>query len=416
MLKNLKVSKKLFTGFGIIVGLVILLGILSIQKMETVNEQSTEMAGNWMPSITITNKINTATSDLRILEYDHILSKTDEEMKNNEVKMKELLDVMKKDFEKYEKLISSEDEKSMYEDFTKEFNKYLKMHENLISVSRENKTEEAIKLIRESGVVYDNFSSILVKLVNLNVKGGEESSKEGDEIYSNAKILLVTIISIVILLSIVIAFFITNSIVISLKNLQDGLFSFFGYLNRESTKVELINLDSKDEFGEMAKVVNQNIERTQKGIEEDRKLIDETIAVLGEFEQGDLCQRLNISVSNPALMQLKEVLNKMASNLENNIDGVLKVLEQYSNYNYLNKIDQKGLKEHLLKLSNGVNTLGDSITQMLVENKTNGLTLDKSSNILLANVDKLNMSSNEAAASLEETAAALEEVTSNVRN
>ncbi|MDN5055677.1 MCP four helix bundle domain-containing protein, partial [Aliarcobacter butzleri] len=267
MLKNLKVSKKLFTGFGIIVGLVILLGILSIQKMETVNEQSTEMAGNWMPSITVTNKINTATSDFRILEYDHILSKTDEEMKNNEAKMKELLDVMKKDFEKYEKLISSEDEKSMYEDFTKEFNKYLKMHENLISVSRENKTEEAIKLIRESGVVYDNFSSILVKLVNLNVKGGEDSSKEGDEIYSNAKILLVTIISIVILLSIVIAFFITNSIVISLKNLQDGLFSFFAYLNRESTKVELINLDSKDEFGEMAKVVNHNIERTQKGIE-----------------------------------------------------------------------------------------------------------------------------------------------------
>ncbi len=80
------------------------------------------------------------------------------------------------------------------------------------------------------------------------------------------------------------------------------------------------------------------------------------------------------------------------------------------------KISTKNLKEHLLKLASGVNNLGDSITQMLVENKTNGLTLDKSSNILLANVDKLNLSSNEAAASLEETAAALEEITSNVRN
>ncbi|MDN5115312.1 methyl-accepting chemotaxis protein, partial [Aliarcobacter butzleri] len=159
-----------------------------------------------------------------------------------------------------------------------------------------------------------------------------------------------------------------------------------------------------------------NIVKTQKGIEEDRKLIDETIAVLGEFEQGDLCQRLNLSVSNPALMQLKEVLNNMASNLENNIDNVLKVLEQYSNYNYLNKIDQKGLKEHLLKLASGVNNLGDSITQMLIDNKTNGLTLGKSSSELLLNVDKLNLSSNEAAASLEETAAALEEITSNVRN
>ena len=53
---------------------------------------------------------------------------------------------------------------------------------------------------------------------------------------------------------------------------------------------------------------------------------------------------------------------------------------------------------------------------MLVDNKTNGLTLDASSDILLVNVDKLNQSSNAAAASLEETAAVIEEITSNIRN
>ncbi|MCG3702688.1 MCP four helix bundle domain-containing protein, partial [Aliarcobacter butzleri] len=259
MLKNLKVSKKLFTGFGIIVGLVIMLGILSTQKMSTVNDQSTIIAENWLPSVVVTNKINTATSDFRILEYDHILSKTDEEMTKNEAKMKELLDVMKKDLEKYEKLISSENEKAIYADFSKEFSKYLKMHDDLIAVSRENRTDDALKLIRESAVTYDNFSATLLKLVNLNVKGAQDASTSADEIYSNAKILLITIISIVILLSVIIGFFITNSIVISLKDLQQGLFSFFGYLNRETSKVELINLNSKDEFGEMAKVVNQNI-------------------------------------------------------------------------------------------------------------------------------------------------------------
>ena len=214
----------------------------------------------------------------------------------------------------------------------------------------------------------------------------------------------------------IVAYLITRSITSSLSELQNGLFSFFAYLNRESSRVELIKLDSKDEFGDMAKVINVNIEKTQKGVEEDRRLIDETINVLSEFEQGDLCQRLNLSVSNPALMELKSVLNNMASNLESNIDNVLNVLEQYAHYNYLNKIPTKNIKEHLLKLSNGVNTLGDSITQMLIDNKSNGLTLDDSSKILLSSVNKLNISSNEAAASLEETAAALEEITSNIRN
>ena len=52
---------------------------------------------------------------------------------------------------------------------------------------------------------------------------------------------------------------------------------------------------------------------------------------------------------------------------------------------------------------------------MLIENKSNGLILDESLNILLTNVDKLNISSNEAATSLEETAVALEQITSNIK-
>ncbi|MCT7484955.1 methyl-accepting chemotaxis protein [Aliarcobacter cryaerophilus] len=228
---------------------------------------------------------------------------------------------------------------------------------------------------------------------------------------------LFCVIGLIILISTIFLFIkITSNIVGSLKNFQTGLLNFFAYLNREKTTVEPINLNSEDEFGVMAKVVNENILKTKEGIEEDRKLIDETIAVLGEFEQGDLCQRLNIEVSNPALMQLKNVLNLMGENLESNVNNVLDILEQYSNHNYLNKIDQKGIKEHLLKLANGVNNLGESITSILIENKSNGLTLENSSSLLLENVDRLNISSNEAAASLEETAAALEEITSNIRN
>ncbi|MGE4462727.1 MAG: methyl-accepting chemotaxis protein [Arcobacter sp.] len=237
-----------------------------------------------------------------------------------------------------------------------------------------------------------------------------------DDAFDSLNTALIVLAVVAILIFILISIFISNVIVNSLTSFKNGLLTFFSYLNRESNEVSLLDDTAKDEFGEMSKVVNENITKTKKGIEEDRKLIDETITVLGEFEQGDLCQRLNINVSNPALMQLKEVVNNMANNLETNIDNVLHILEEYSSYTYLNKISTNNLKEHLLKLATGVNTLGDSITEMLIENKTNGLTLDQSSNILLTNVDKLNISSNEAASSLEETAAAIEEITSNIRH
>src|SRR5574344_1237676 len=259
-------------------------------------------------------------------------------------------------------------------------------------------------------------SNNIAQLMEHQLKVAAEINNQANEDYDSTVIQTIITIVFAFVLLIFISFLIISAMTNKITNFKNGLLGFFAYLNRESINSELLEDKSKDEFGEMAKVVNQNILRTQKGIEEDRKVINETIAVLGEFEQGDLCQRLNLDVENPALAELKRVINNMGTVLETNIDNILKVLEQYSNYNYLNKIDQKGLKEHLLKLANGVNTLGDSITNMLVQNKSNGLTLEQSSSLLLSNVDKLNLSSNEAAASLEETAAALEEITSNIRN
>ena len=213
----------------------------------------------------------------------------------------------------------------------------------------------------------------------------------------------------------VVVYFALNKLLLPLKTFQHGLLDFFKYLNRELPHANLLEIKNNDEIGIMSHEVNANIKKIEQSIEEDRALIDETITVLSEFEQGDLCQRLHINVSNPALKKLKEVLNKMGENMEHNIDNVLNILEQYSNYNYLKKVDSHGLKKHLLQLANGVNDLGDSITSMLVENKSNGLTLDKSSDILLDNVNILNKNSTNTAASLEETAASLEEITSTIR-
>ncbi len=284
-----------------------------------------------------------------------------------------------------------------------------------INHAMEGKANTEMVLEFNGHVVLSAYSQVQIgndfKWVILSEIDKKEVMKTPDEIRN-----IILIISIILLVLIVLcATYILNNILVKrLTKFQVGLEDFFRYLNREQNDVKQLESGSIDEIGLMAKVVNENILKTKKGIEEDRAVIDETVKVLGEFEQGDLTQRINTKVNNPALNELTTVLNNMGSNLEKNIDNILNVLDQFSNYNYLNKVDKSGIKEHLLKLANGVNSLGTSITQMLVQNKTNGLTLEQSSQVLLNNVDKLNQSSNEAAASLEETAAALEEITGNV--
>jgi methyl-accepting chemotaxis protein len=222
-----------------------------------------------------------------------------------------------------------------------------------------------------------------------------------------------------VFLSLLVFMLISSRIIKSIHNFQDGLLSFFKYLNRETTNVEHLDDSSDDEIGTMAKVVNDNITKAKAMVDEDRQVINQTIAVLGEFEQGDLCQRLNelhTNSSNPALQELTKLLNQMGTNLQHNIDNVLNVLEKYSNNNFLDSVKTDGIKGHVLGLAMGVNNLGNAITAVLIENKKDGMLLNSSAQTLLSNVNTLNTNSNTAAASLEETAASLQQITSNISN
>ena len=233
---------------------------------------------------------------------------------------------------------------------------------------------------------------------------------------SNSTLFILIVMSIIgILFGIIIGIGIVRQVGTSLTNFENGLLEFFGFLNKEIKKVTLLDDSSKDEFGEMAKVVNQNIEKTQRLIIQDHELIEDVKRVVNEVKQGKLHYKIEKTTQNESLEELKNTFNEMLENTSKNvcqdINKIIRVLDSFAKLDFRDRVENdEGI------VAKGLNNLADIINDMLVENKSNGLTLDESSNILLENVDKLNISSNEAAASLEETAAALEQITSNIRN
>ena len=416
MIKNLKIRTKLIVLSFVSLAIALFLGITSIFKLENTNEGLKRVYHDRvLPLVQLKNiaeayAVNIVDTAVK-LRNDKI---SFEKCVSNINEAKTIID---KNWNEYLATNLDDKEKEIVKNTKTILSKANNTTDNIQQACTNKDLEKITSIVMND--LYETIEPVsnnIAQLMEHQLKVAAEINNQANEDYDSTVIQTIITIVFAFILLIFISFLIISDMTNKITNFKNGLLGFFAYLNRESINSELLEDKSKDEFGEMAKVVNQNILRTQKGIEEDRKLINETIAVLGEFEQGDLCQRLNLDVENPALAELKRVINNMGTVLETNIDNILKVLEQYSNYNYLNKIDQKSLKEHLLKLANGVNTLGDSITNMLVQNKSNGLTLEQSSSLLLANVDKLNLSSNEAAASLEETAAALEEITSNIRN
>jgi methyl-accepting chemotaxis protein len=167
----------------------------------------------------------------------------------------------------------------------------------------------------------------------------------------------------------------------------------------------------KNKSGKVTRVV-----KFAQDITEAKKVIDAVKKAIELAKIGIMKQTITESTKNEGIEELKNGINDLFEIVSTKVDSDLNKISEallfFQKLDFTHRITGNNLGE----VSNGLNNFANVVNEMLVENKSNGLTLDKSSNILLTNVDKLNISSNEAAASLEETAAALEEITSNIRN
>ncbi len=189
------------------------------------------------------------------------------------------------------------------------------------------------------------------------------------------------------------------------------------YLKDEISSLEIEEFSCTGFEKELKTRIDSLCKILMKNSDEELQIFGEIMLVSEKLASGIVSDRISFTnSSNFKLNYIAKTINNLASDLKKTISLIKDTLLLYGQYNYLNKLDESLVRNDFRVLFQEINTLRDTITNMLIENKSNGLTLENSSRILLENVDRLNISSNEAAASLEETAAALEEITSNIRN
>ena len=200
----------------------------------------------------------------------------------------------------------------------------------------------------------------------------------------------------------------------SISQIYSGIEQFMSYLNREINELNYVQLDSKDELGKLAKMINKNIDRINGDLEKDLLCVGEATITLDKLEKGYYSCRVNSKAANPQIHTLSKTINQMLDNQQHVIETILKTLKKYTEYDYLEKIDLPSISGESKQLVDGINTLRDAIISMLVENRNNANILEDGAGNLLKNVDIIKLASTDAAARLEETAAAVDEITSSI--
>ncbi|MGB5919938.1 methyl-accepting chemotaxis protein [Arcobacter sp.] len=228
----------------------------------------------------------------------------------------------------------------------------------------------------------------------------------------NAFILYVALVLIIVLITTFLGVYISKTIKDSVLKIREGIKEFFDFMNRKANIVNEIDINSKSEFGEIASFINESIKSLQKELDADTKCAGEAILVLHKLQEGYLNYQILSTPTNPQIRTFASTVNTMLINQQKVMSNILQELEKYTNYDYLSKLSDQNMKGEMKQLIDGINSLGESITKMLQENKQNGDILTNSSEVLSSNVSHLNTAALSQTASIEETAAAIEETSS----
>ena len=286
-------------------------------------------------------------------------------------------------------------------------NKDLDLHKKLLADYK--------KTVGEMIPISNEFGISLVEQMNTTNGNTIKIIEDAEHEIDHDIVITVIIMIVSIIIGITLSFLILKNIISSLEKVQTGLISFFSFLNHETKHANTIDLNSNDEFGQMSKIINLNIEKSLSNINKDTEFVSDVTRFVNELSKGNMLAKIEKDSDTPNLKELKNLLSKLQDYLEHTIardlNMLISVLESYKKEDFTARFPKPYAKVAVI-----INELGDVISNLLKQSLTIGLTLDEGSNTLLKNVNILNTSSNQAAAALEETAAALEEITSTVVN
>ena len=416
-LKNLRISNKILISPLVVMVFLMMLSLFSIDTLKNTQNSFKDIVEEKVELLNTGNKFLIDTKEYNILVYrvfNFVMNVYEEDEINEQI---ELINKMRKSLDEDLKKIKilSKNNTTLHKSI-KEVEKNIKAYNTAIDDIMNDVMNITFDRIIEAEVYFEKIIKELHIIINETKKSNQEIYQKDLQEIEFTLTTMYSAMALALILSAIITFFVTSSIKKPLEQFEHGLLDFFKYLNQESSSVRQIDLDSKDELGVMAKAINENIIRSEKKIEEDKALLDNTIKCANEAKKGILHVKIDSSTSNPMLNELKNVINEMLEEIELNIKKSMNVLASYSQNDYTSRVESSNIQGELKALSDDINGLGDAICRMLSENKKVGLLLANNAQSLSLNVGNLTEATNNQAASLEETAAAIEEITSSMEN
>jgi methyl-accepting chemotaxis protein len=275
---KMKIGLKLGLGFASVVMLLVILGIFSIVELSKVNGSTVDIATNWLPSVKVLGELKFDTSALRRDTLNYIVA-TDKKSQYEE-RIGDEINTIAADQKRYEPLISSDEERKIYQEFREQWDQYVAVNERVRELAKQNKNAEAVALQQSEGSQhFEPATKYLQDDIELNNKGAADATKQAAAAYSSSRYWVIGILIGAVVLGSVVALGLARSIASSAAR----MLAVIEEVADQNLAVEDMEVASEDEVGLAGMALNRMKHNLHEMIQSMRETAEQVAAASEEL-------------------------------------------------------------------------------------------------------------------------------------
>lgn len=305
-LENLKIIRKISVISIISITSLVALGILSLIFLTMIYKSSKTITDNSLPAIISAEEIDSLVSDYRTREYNYVMNINISEKEKLVLELEKKKKEVDSSLDNYKLLVHGNDDKKILENIKTMWNTYMDSSTECIKESTKGNQTKAMRVMKGNVEEYDQMSSMLDQLVAYNKNRVDSAGSFVAKMYFLAVAFVIAACIFIIFAALFLTKAISRSIINPIKEIDNAA--------REIADEKLdviINYDSEDELGVLARNFNKTVERLGGYIH----YIDEITDILNEISKGNLDFRLHNEYTGEfhkvkkALMEISDSLS-----------------------------------------------------------------------------------------------------------
>ncbi|MCC8353944.1 methyl-accepting chemotaxis protein [Bacillus sp. AF23] len=357
---RLTISRKFSLVFLTLILINLLIGGIGAFNMQHIIKKTDEINTKWIDGIKEITSINYLTEHLSSKEKDFLIYTDKDKMDTLDQDMNQILKDINKKLDNYEKTISNDKERSIFEQLKTEVNSYTTIHNQILESGRTNDIDKARGLLVQTEASFEDMKKSITELVDFNKEGSNTAVKETKDVYHKGLIYTALLLAASIAISICIWLYINRSIVKPIIRMKSSA----NEIAEGNLSNDIEALASKDELGDLN-------EALQKMVGNLRDIVGYSKEISTRVLSSSQVLTTATNETRTGSRHITETMNEMAEGSEQQAQDAVTIAESMNEFTEsIDKAYNHGMtisdtSQNVLELAvNGNENMDTSVQQM----------------------------------------------------